>query len=159
MPIYWLDADVYIQAKNGPYKFERIPGFWVFLAQQFDNGNIKSPKRVYDELTDGSDVLASWCRRMRDRGLSVKADKDVQHCYRQIANHVHTKYKPHQANEFLKGGDGWVIAHAMATGGIVVAQESERSKKSKIKVPTVCREFNVKCIGTYDMLDRLDFTL
>lgn len=159
MATYWLDADVFIQAKNGPYKFERVPGFWVFLAEQLESGKIKSPKKVYDELTDGSDLLASWCRRMRHRGLCVNADKTVQDCYRQIANHVHTKYKPHQANEFLRGGDGWVIAHAMAVSGVVVAQESERSKKGRVKVPTVCREFGIKCIGTYDMLDQLDFTL
>ena len=159
MPIHWLDADVYIQAKNGPYKFERVPGFWEFLAKQFDEGNIKSLKKVYGELTEGSDILASWCRRMRPRGICVTADKAVQECYGRIANYVHTEYKPHQANEFLRGGDGWVIAHAMATGGVVVAQESPKSKKGRIKVPNICRVFGVKCIGTYDMLDRLDFTL
>lgn len=159
MPPYWLDADVYIQAKNGPFRFEWVPGFWDFLAKQFDAGNIKSPKKVYDELTDYSDLLASWCRRMRHRGICVTANKNVQECYGKIANHVHAKHPAHLANEFLKGGDGWVIAHAMATGGIVVAQESERSKKGRIKVPTVCRELGVKCIGTYTMLEQLNFTL
>ena len=89
--------------------------------------------------------------------MCIKGNRAVQECYRQIANHVYTKYKAHQADEFLRGGDGWVIAHAMATGGVVVTHESERSKKSRIKVPAVCREFNVKCINTYEMLDRLDF--
>lgn len=159
MPVYWLDADVYIQAKNGPFKIERVPGFWVFLAKQFDEGKIRSPKMVYDELTDFSDVLANWCRRMRSRGIAVVGNKDVQECFNKIANHVHGKHPQHLANEFLKGGDGWVIAHAMATGGIVVTQESSRSKKGRIKVPTVCRELGVKCIGTYDMLDQLDFKL
>ena len=156
MLTFWLDADVYIQAKNGPYKFERLPQFWSFLAEQFDAGNIKSPKRVYDEITEGSDLLASWARRQRQR-MCAKADKSVQACFRQITNHVYTKYKPHQASEFLRGGDGWVIAHAMATGGVVVTHESERGKKARVKVPTVCREFNVKCINTYAMLDKLDF--
>jgi hypothetical protein len=160
LPTYWLDADVYIQAKNGPYRFEFAPGFWEFLARQFDEGNIKSPKKVYDELTEGSDLLASWCRRMKNRGIcSSSGGKEVQECYGRIANYVYTEYKPHQADEFLKGGDGWVIAHAMATGGIVVAQESPRSKKGRIKVPTISRVFGVKCIGTYDMLGHLGFSL
>jgi hypothetical protein len=148
---------VFIQAKNGPYKFERVPRFWSFLAEQLDLGHVKSPKVVYDELTEGSDALANWCRRMRQRGLCTNAGKDVQECFGKVANHAHTKYRTQQAMVFLGGGDGWVIAHAMATNGIVVTQESERSKKSKIKVPTVCREFRVNCINTYDMLDQLDF--
>lgn len=159
MLVYWLDADVYIQAKNGPYPFEMVPGFWVFLAEHLELGNIKSPKLVYDELTDGNDLLAQWCKHRRNVGIRTNASKEVQDCYRKISNHVHTKYKPQDALLFLKGGDGWVIAHAMATGGIVVAQESVSTKKKKVKVPTVCREFGVKCINTYEMLARLGFRI
>ena len=39
--------------------------------------------------------------------------------------------------------------------GFVVTQESARSRKSKIKIPTICKAFNVKCINTYDMLSEL----
>ena len=91
MPIYWLDADVFIQAKNGPYPFELVPKFWSFLAEQLDYGNIKSPKMVYDELAVGDDLLAKWVKRRRGSGLCIKANKDAQECFRKIANHVHTK--------------------------------------------------------------------
>lgn len=157
MLIHWLDADVYIQAKNGPYPFDMIPGFWVFLAEQLELGNIRSPKMVYDELTDGNDILASWCKNRRNKGICVKADKTVQDCFRKITNHVYDKhkYKPRHAGVFLQGGDGWVIAHAMATNGVVVTQESEKTKKTKVKVPTVCKEFGIKCINTYEMLAQL----
>lgn len=154
MPIYWLDADVYIQAKNGPYPFELVPKFWAFLAEQLDYGTIKSPKMVYEEITAGDDLLSKWAKRRRSSGLCAKTTKDVQDCFKKIANHVHTKpsYRPQQAIVFLNGGDGWVIAHAMATNGIVVTQESDKKKSSKIKVPTVCRDFGIKCINTYEML-------
>jgi hypothetical protein len=157
LPIHWLDANVYIQAKNGPYAFERFPRFWVFLAEQLELGNIKSPKQVYDELTEGDDLLSTWCKRRRSKGLCVTAGRDVQACFRQIANHVHGNYRTEQALVFLGGGDPWVIAQAMATNGIVVTQESNRSKSSKVKMPTVCHAFRLQCIGTYEMLANFDF--
>ena len=83
--------------------------------RMLEMGTIRSPKMVYDELTDGNDLLAQWCKHRR-KNLSVRANKDVRECFRQIANHVHGKYRPAKAYEFLGGADGWVIAHAMEMG-------------------------------------------
>jgi len=151
--IYWLDADAYIQAKNGPYKFARVPKFWVFLSEQLEKGTIKSPQVVYREIADGKDDLANWFKQRRRNGLCIAASEKVQEYYGQIAEYVANNYKPHQAAEFLKGADGWVIAHAMEDKGIVVTQESARSRKNKVKIPTICKVFNVRCMNTYDMLD------
>ena len=70
------------------------------------------------------------------------------------------KYGQRKAGEFLLGGDGWVIAHALETGpnGIVVTQESTRHSLAKVKVPIVCKEFDVPCINTFQMLEDFDFT-
>jgi hypothetical protein len=148
---------VFIQAKNKTYKFGRIPQFWAFLSAQLEAGTIKAPKKVYDEIAKGNDDLAAWCKVRKTKGLCVHSDKNVQDCYKQVANHVMNNSPLHQASEFLKGGDGWVIAHAMAEKGVVVTQESDRSKKQKVKVPTVCKALGVRCIDTSDMLDALDF--
>ena len=131
--IYWLDANVFIQARNGPCSFQRVPQFWVFLSGQLEQGIIRCPKMVYDEMINGNDDLAAWFKPRRERGL----------------------FKPHQASEFLIGADGWLIAHAMNGDGIVVTQESNRSHKSKIKIPTLCRVFGVRSMDTYRMLDAL----
>ena len=158
--VYWADADVFIQAKNGPYKFERVPQFWSFLAEQIRVGSIRCPKKVYDELTDGKDQLAQWCKTRR-RDLCAQASRDVQRCFGNVATHVHGNYSAPKAAEFLSGGDGWVIAHAMEMGvsGIVVTQESERHHNAKVKVPTVCQAIGVRCINTYEMLEALDFKI
>jgi ribosomal protein L7Ae-like RNA K-turn-binding protein len=76
-----------------------------------------------------------------------------------IVDYVYKKYLPHQSGEFLKGGDAWVIAHAMddKDAGRVVTMESLRKMKSKIKLPTVCKEMGVKYISTYELLEHLDF--
>ena len=81
--------------------------------------------------------------------------KSVQGKYAEVSAYVYGRFKAHQAAEFLKGGDGWVIAHVMDTGGTVVTKESEKSKGSKVKVPTVCKGLNVRCINTFAMLSEL----
>jgi hypothetical protein len=153
--IYWLDANVFIQAKNGPYAFNLVPQFWVFLSDQLEQGTIKCPKMVYDELIGGNDDLASWFKPRREKGLCHHANESVQQCVTTIANYVVTKFKPHQAAEFLVGADGWLIAHAMSGDGVVVTQESDRSHRSKIKVPTICKIFGIPCMNTYEMLRAL----
>lgn len=59
----------------------------------------------------------------------------------------------------MMGADGWLIAHALNGDGIVVTQESDRSHKAKIKIPTLCKVFNVRCMDTYEMLNALNANL
>jgi hypothetical protein len=153
--VYWIDADVLIQAVNLYYPFDRVPKFWSFLGEQLEQQTIKAPKVVYDEVCAGNDELADWCALRKDKGLCIKASKAVQDAYGDVATHVVNKYKFHQANEFLKGGDGWVIAHALDGDGMVVTQESTKSHKAKVKVPTVCKEVGATCINTFQMLTPL----
>lgn len=153
--IYWLDANVLIEAKKGPYGFALVPQFWVFLSQQLEQGQVKCPKMVYDELIDGNDDLAGWVKPRREKGMCHHATETVQECYTTIANHVALKFKPHHVAEFLMGADGWIIAYAMDGDGVVVTQESDKSKGSKVKIPTVCKVLGVRCMNTYQMLAAL----
>jgi len=84
---------------------ERVPQFWTFIDEHLEQGNLRAPKMVYDELTDGNDHLAQWCKQRR-KYLSVNASRDVQKCYRDIANWAHTNSTVAKAHEFLRGADG-----------------------------------------------------
>jgi len=101
--IHWLDADVYIQAKNGPYPFQRVPQFWRFLSQQLDAGTIRSPKLVYDEIVSGDDELANWFAQRMEKGLCIIASEIVCKNYSQIADHAYVTHSAHQSADFLKG--------------------------------------------------------
>lgn len=155
MAVYWIDAVVLIQASNAYYPFERVPKFWTFISQQLEKGTIMAPKIVWQEITAGNDSLAQWALHRREKGLCVAADKAVQEHIGTISAHVVEHYKAHQANEFLVGGDAWVIAHALESDGTVVTQESTRSHKAKVTIPTVCKALNVRCIDTFAMLKEL----
>ena len=88
MADFWLDADVFIESKNGLYGFDLVPGFWQLLDQKANEGVIASSTMVYDEIVTGNDDLASWARERRNMGLFVEPDEPVQATLREIADFV-----------------------------------------------------------------------
>jgi uncharacterized protein DUF4411 len=156
MPQYWLDSNVFIEAKDGPYSFDILPDFWVWLVQQAAAGIICSSSMVCAELLEGDDELAAWVRDRRDSGLFVLPDQNVQTRFTEIADYVKGRYDDANSALFLERADPWVIAHAAVDGGMVITHESlvpETSRKAKI--PNVCIHFNVKWANTYGMLREL----
>ena len=150
---YWVDTDVFIQSKNGPYGLDFAPGFWRWLEQCIVDGRVRSPMLVHTELTSYTDELADWARaRAAEALLFVNPTQNVQKIYGTVATHVQTNYPPAQHALFLSGADGWVIAHAIETSGVVVTHEATVHPNSqKAKIPNVCAHFNVPCVKLQDM--------
>jgi hypothetical protein len=163
VPHFWLDADVLIQSKNGLYSFEIAPPFWSFLDEQVKVGKVRSSTRIYDEILkreDKNDKLTLWVKNRKTSGMFVEPLKDVQRIYGEIADYTMEKYSQRRAkaNDFLSGGDGWLIAHAKRDSGTVVSHESRVDKTSMTpKIPNVCTQFEVPCIGLAEMLTKLNF--
>ena len=83
----------------------------------------------------------------------------VQEQYIVIVNHIEALPNKSRAsvNAFLDSADPWLIATAALTGEIVVTQEKlVASNSHKIKIPNICKDFNVQCINTFNMLKDLD---
>ena len=160
--MYWLDADVLIQAKNTLYSFEIAKPFWDFLESQAKKGTIGSAIKVYGEIMsyeDKDDPLVNWLKP-RKNPLFHAPDKEVQAVLGRIADHVMEHYRQRQtkAAAFLRGGDGWIIAHAKVDGGIVVSHEARLDPTALTpKIPNVCRTFGVGCINLPTMLTSLKF--
>ena len=179
MPEYWIDTDVFIQAKNGPYAFDVTPEFWALLDSMNEAGRVASSSLVYRELQRVKDDLAEWARERRataeDAQLTlgpewarerratsmfVEPDPDTQMAFQEVAQHVSERYDPNQAAMFLAAADPWLIAHAMASGGKVVTQETRAGENSKrVKIPNVCDAFGVESLNMDDMLRELGATI
>lgn len=156
---YWLDSNVFIEGRKGPYGFDIAPRFWTLLDELICDDQISCPTTVYDELLDTQDDLADWARNRRVSGLFVQPDADVQEAYRAVVEYVTQRYPDNQAKRrFLNRADPWVIAHTIAQGGIVVTLETRVPDNSQqVRIPNVCRHtsFNVQCVNTYQMLREL----
>ena len=58
--------------------------------------------------------------------------------------------------QFLAKADPWLIAHAIASGGKVVTQETRADEASpRVKIPNVCDFFGVESLNMDDMLREL----
>ena len=64
----------------------------------------------------------------------------------------HAGYDPAAVNIFLQVADYYLVAHAHATGHIVVTHEKPSASLKKIKIPDACIGLGVKCMTPYEML-------
>jgi hypothetical protein len=160
VPRYWLDANVFIEAKNGPYAFDLAPGFWIALEASVQQGNLCSPMMVYDELADFDDELSEWAKKMKAAGLFVDPGEAVQALLREVADHVRATYQMAESASFLGKADPWLVAHAKFCGTTVVTREKLVGSNSlKAKIPNICAKFGVRSIDTFEMLRELKVSL
>jgi hypothetical protein len=157
---YWLDASVFIEAQNRTYPIGIVDSYWRWLAGQVEAGRIVCPKRVFQEIVEGherQDDLAKWFQARRGDGLCIASDRSVQKQVGIISTHVFSVYRSHQAMRFSDGADPWIIAHAQVDDGTVVTQESSlRPNSHKVRIPDLCRHFNVRCIDGLQMMKDLN---
>lgn len=151
--IYLLDANTYIEAKNRYYDMEFCPAYWDWLDQQFVMGVASSIDMIGRELKDGNDDLAEW---VKARGVQFIPNDDdaTQEVFTEIVHFVMSKdFNPAYRDQFLAKADPWLIAKAKTIGATVVTHESALSDATKkVKVPNICRQFEVRCIDTFSFL-------
>ena len=156
MKKYCLDANVFIQAKNGPYAFDIVPVFWDWLDRQIALGVLMCPEGVYAEVVKGDDDLADWMKERRRSGILIGADLIVQAEFGKIADYVSTEFPQAYAKKFLSGADPWVVAVAKAHGATVVTHEAMAGPNSHHpKIPNVCKAFGVPYVNCFQMLREL----
>jgi hypothetical protein len=135
------------------YPSDKRPEFWAFIAEQIENGTVGSTKKVYDELLKGQDYLKTWTKSRK--ALCKRPSRAVQDAYRRIADFARANYPMRLWDEFLDGGDAWIIASALSEGGGVVTEESTW-RNGKIRIPSVCKSFDVRCTNVVGMLAELE---
>jgi len=158
---YILDANSYIQAKNFHYRMRFCPGFWDWLDSSFQKGHLSSISMVYKELSEYGDELSAWVKERQHHFVSVD-DEQTQIFFGRIADHVMNLPLPKQNEKirFLEGADPWLIAKAATTGKTIVTHEVPVPGNSqKIKIPNICRDFDVPYLNSFDLLDTLQARL
>lgn len=153
--IFLLDANAYIEAKNRYYRMTVCPGFWNWLDLQFACGQVGSIRMVFDELSKNGDILSEWVKARQSHFMETE-DETTQGVFAEIAQFVveHPDFtEPHISN-FLAVADPWLIAKAKTLGAKVVTHEvMVPSGSKKVKIPNICREFNVDFCNTFDLLE------
>lgn len=154
---YILDANIFIEAKHKYYAFDLCPGFWSSLLHHNSMGNLESIDHVKGELLEGKDDLAIWSKKVSGLFASTNIGF-VLTAYRNIIQWAQkqTHFTNAAKSEFAGGADAWVIAYAKAHNATVVTHEvSDQKSRKRIKIPDVCKHFNVECTNPFKMLREL----
>lgn len=151
--MYLLDANIFIDAKNGAYGLDFCPAFWNWLLQSHSRGLLGSINAVKNELLARQDELTHWAREV-PADFFQQPTSSVIEVLRQITNHVEAKGFPlAEKTRFLTQADPFLIAHAKAGNHVVVTHEKAVPGNSlKIKIPNVCSAFGVNCRSIFDVI-------
>ena len=109
----------------------------------------------------GGTLSALGLRPAKSRArLFIEPNETVQDAFKKVADYVIGNYKHHRGAEFLGDADPWLIAHAIVDRGKVVTHEIPNSLMAQqVKIPNVCKAFNIECITLFEMFRELNIVL
>jgi len=160
---YLLDTSVFVQAQRRYYQFEVFPGFWEYCIQKFIDGSISTVTQVYEEIQAGDDELAHWMKGNYPRKSLESPQNNVD-----AIGHYQKMFTWAQSHYMQKGvditfaadvADPWLCACACLENLTVVTQEVAGGTNYKggkgVKIPDICKQFDIECIDTFELLKRL----
>ena len=151
---YFLDADVFIRAKNLHYGFDFCPAFWDWLIRQNEIGRLYSIERVGDELLAGTDELAAWARE-RGESFFLPPHESLFPALDAVSSWATEQdYTQAAVSTFFQVADYYLVAQAHTGQHTVVTHEVASGSRRKIKIPDACIGLGIKCVTPFEMLRR-----
>jgi hypothetical protein len=165
--LYLLDANTLIDAKRDYYPINRVPEFWDWLIYQGQQGKIKIPIEVYEEFHDTKDkdgemdALAVWATQEEVKEALLFGEQVAQDL---VARITYGGYIKNPTDDELKkiGRDPFLISYALSDidNRCVVTTESSKPTRQGANrhIPDVCKDFNIRCINNFQMINELNFS-
>lgn len=124
-------------------------GVWNLLATLANNGDWLSPREVLLELERQKDDTCEWARALDPAFIEV--DEAVQNIVGTIVNRW-SSFTPTHSDDGV-WADPYVIALACSLNATVVTYENPaRANAKKPKIPDICSNLGVPCIGLVALL-------
>jgi hypothetical protein len=160
--LYLLDANVVIRAHEDYYPINRIPQFWVWLANLGSNGNVKVPYEIYGEIAVSTGPLHDWLTDSEiSKVMLLDQRTDPKHLNQVLAGGYAPDLNDSEIEEI--GQDPFLIAYALAGVAdttIVTKEVSAPSKqRANRRVPDVCKTFGIRCINDFEFYRELNFKI
>ena len=136
-----------LAAMKRTYPVDVFPGAWVKLNKLAESKILISTDQVLAELQLQDDEVLGWAKSFKD--IFLPFDEEMQ-------NEVHQILKAYPNFVDLKrrvsGADPFVVATAMINSCAVVTEEKPSGGPHRLKIPDICRAYNVECINVLGML-------
>jgi len=131
-----------------------FPSLWKKIESLINSELLVSHKEVFNEISQQDDQLLEWAKKNKKMFKGV-TDKQVQ-----IVKDILSKYPSLIKIERKFDADPWIIALAKEmkedpqrklhqVKRLIVTEES--LKGNKVKIPFVCKEFDIECINRIEM--------
>ncbi|MFL6605752.1 MAG: DUF4411 family protein [Steroidobacteraceae bacterium] len=163
--LYLLDSSTLITANNKYYPVDRVPEFWEWLSHLGDNGQVKMPLEIFEEIKDGpkdgaKDLLFAWIQEdANKKALLLKEEVDIA----LVQKVIDEGYAPDLSDDEIDviGRDPFLVAYGLAKVAeryVVTAEVSKpKTKRQNRKLPDVCDSFAVKWCDIFVMIRALGF--
>jgi len=150
-----------IDGNRDYYPIERIPEFWEWLVHVGQQGLVKIPLEVYEEIKVGRDSLAAWSKEhVVESALLFEEAVDVT-LVSKVANEGYAADLTDIEVEKI-GRDPFLVAYGLAATGdrFIVTTESSKpnAQRANRRIPDVCRQFGVPFCNTFAFLRALNFS-
>lgn len=161
--MYLMDANAFMEASRLYYSFKIAPGYWEWLVEKFEAGELASVEAVYDEITAGSGDLVTWARQTSLDGFWLPDTNESVTAIAELARwaaHPDRAFKQSAVDEFMASADLRLAAQASALGATVVTREtSDPGCKKRVKLPDAAKSLRVACIQPFIAYERLGLQL
>jgi hypothetical protein len=131
----------------------RFPSLWVLFDELVANGDIVSTREVWREIEDGAtESLRDWAAQNQQL-FTVPTAAEGAFVTRIYA--IPQFQQNIEQQKILKGGknaDAFVIAKAAVVHGTVVTME--RLRPNAVKIPNICRNFNIGCLSLEEFMEQ-----
>ena len=160
--LFLLDANSIIDAKDKYYAIDRVPEYWEWLLHHAQDGRLKMPFEIFEEVSPGRDKEDPFYVWRKDSATSTALLLDEEADPATVQKVLDEGYGFRLTdNELITiGKDPFLIAYALAsTDRTVVTSEVSAIKKQRQnrKIPDVCDQFGVKWIDPFALNKALDF--
>lgn len=154
--IYLLDTNIFLTLRR-QYSRQTFVGVWDWFVQKNREGAIASIDLVWDEIKDKD--IREWltAEKFTFGGPTTESETKLREVYEWLQ---HSNYDQGSIERFNGKADASLIAHAAASGRIVVTEErktrvpgpGEKEQPPHITIPNVCKALDVGCVSCIEML-------
>lgn len=153
---YVIDSSSLIEL-NRCYPIDVFPTLWKNVEKLIEKGFLISHKEVLKEISIMDDSLKKWAKKQK------KFFKELDEKQMEIVRQILVKYPSlAKSDNETATADPFVIALAVEMGSnkqqtlfntvkgrIIVTEEKLRG--NKVKIPFVCKDYNIECINIIEM--------
>ncbi len=150
-----LDTNILVFCHRQLYPFDMAPAFWRQLIEK-GGQKIVLIDKVKEEILKNGDQLTNWLKENENNFILKGVDKpQIIRSYSSIITSIqkNRQYKETAKIEFAENADSWLCAYGMASEDIIVTEEKyEPNIRKNVKIPNVCREFDIDYIGLLEFM-------